>query len=392
MKPKLIPLFLQLHRLICKHPSESGGLIGGKLGEVLYYYSIYKTFDKPYFAEKAVQLLEDVLASIAEDEASFEGYALSTGSAGLLYTITLLQQDGLVEIDIASQLGGLDSDLVKTTIQNWETSQRGDLLYGLAGVVHYFSLRLNEPVVQQYLSKLLHSFFSRVQNEEQGCWFKNNFTSSTDQEDINFSLSHGLSGILLVLLNLIKKGFEVPGMKSIVIKGIEFILAQQNNHATGNNGIAEFPMTIPSMHRENLNYHTRLAWCYGDLNILNLLYTASNTLNEIHWKKIADDIGNQVILRKHPKTALVSDSQFCHGYAGIAQCYQNLFAISANEIYNTAYNDWLDLTLSALPGDIMSKIFEKKASDLLEGYMGINLVFLSCMSKEKLDWTKLLLI
>lgn len=384
-------LFQKIDTIIRQVQPANNFLLGGKLGLSLYHFSVYEALGNQSAGERAIQLLEEVLNQETGYPVPLAGMSFASGTSGLGYLITLLVKAGLIEMDLEQELKELDDSIVAEALLQIRNDHL-DYLYGAMGAIHYFSLRADEPSIRQHLSVLIAAVADRAVKEEQGTWFPSYIVEEKDKDRIDLSLSHGNTGFLLILLNLAGKNILRDRIESIVTGGIRFILSSQMTPNPGTGQHTLFPFMIEVAERSATTYSERLAWCYGDLNILLLLYKASVVFNNSTWKSAADTIAQQVLLRKDESSTLAADAHFCHGTAGLVQVYQRLYDLSANESFLQARDHWMQYTLELTGKEMAANHYQNKEGDILTGWAGINLVLLSYGSKKSLSWTSALLL
>jgi lantibiotic modifying enzyme len=397
--------FNELHQIIKSKTPASNSLLGGRLGMVLYYYSLYQAFDKPEYAEKSVALLEEVLHQMDTTSPEIFGNSFGAGGAGLGYVITTLHDAGLIEINLQDELELLDQFLFTSAMEQITKYDAIDYLHGAMGVVHYFtqrlpvldkdavqSSRLGNDVIKEYLQKLTGAICSKAIEEAEGNWFKNYVVDEKEKLEINLSLSHGLSGLLVLLTQAQEKIPVNPFLQHTIKEGIDFMLAQQAEVDFLKNKFSFFPSTINSANKKTKFFSPRLAWCYGDLNVLLAMYKTGALLEIPEWINRANLLGSATFMRKKLAEVGAADTHICHGTAGLAQFYKRLHEISHQQVYQTAWRHWIQQTLELLPSELQKGLYIGNECGLLTGLAGVNLALASFISKKELAWSKALLL
>ncbi|HEV7781400.1 MAG TPA: lanthionine synthetase LanC family protein [Chitinophagaceae bacterium] len=388
---KVYAVFQNLHAIIESSIPRSNYLLEGKLGLVLYYFSLYEAFGEMDHANKCIELLEEVMNQEDEEPAPLSGTGFANGTAGLGFLLFLLQKKGLIDIDLQEELKELDESLTTQALRQIE-EERNDYLHGAMGIIHYFLTRIDEEDMRKRVELLVTAFCSKAVLQKEGVWFRNFIIDAKEKERIDLSLSHGNAGFLLLLLNVLETGILEQGIKDIIEKGIGFIISQQMEPNPAQGQYAVFPFSVHSRNRTDQFFSQRLAWCYGDLNIVLLLYRAAAQLEQPGWKEMADHIAEQTIQRTGPGSTLAEDSHFCHGTSGLAQFYKRLFAITGDKKFSEAADHWIGQTVSNAETEWKKNKYTGKECSILSGLPGINLVLLSCISKNELTWSRSLLL
>lgn len=383
--------FFYHHKLINNTRPITNSLLGGKLGLVLYYYSLYEAFHNKKDANKSIVLLKEVLSDLNKPYKLF-GNSFGTGLTGLAYIINILVREGLLEINFGSALKKLDCSLYESALQQINLHDSIDYLHGALGVLHYFTKRLPNPVVSKYTLNLSLALCSKAIEEKGGIWFRNYIMLEKEKEEINLSLAHGLSGILLLMISAQEKMPMQPVIINTIEKGIDFLWSHYKKVDGFEQSKSCFPSIINSINRKNKRYSARLAWCYGDLNIVMATYKAACLLKKPHWTREGTLLGAHTLTRMELTDIGATDSHFCHGTTGLAQFYKKLFEITGKPMYKNAWLYWIHKTLSLLPNENKRKLYAGKECNLLEGMVGVNLVLLSFISDNKLSWSESLLI
>lgn len=392
MKETVTQSFLMLHKIIEKHQPQNDGLLGGRLGLALYYQALYEAFDKPSHGEKAASLLGEVFSNLSKNSMQLFGNAFGGGGAGLGYTVTQFYKAGLIEASLHDDLETLDDYLYKTSLEQIMQQDKIDFLHGGTGTIHYFTQRLPDKKIEEYLVNLIAALCNKAVKEERGIWFKNRVIERKENSEINFSLSHGLCGFLLILINAYHAGIKLDCIKETVSRGIAFILSYQQDIDIPKKKWSLFPSTVNALNRSDFFLSQRLAWCYGDFGPVLLLYKAASIIDMPDWIDKANLFGTFTLMRKEPEDTATTETLFCHGTAGIAQFYDTFYRLSGIERYIKGQEYWIDKTIEMLPAELEKAAYHGKECDLLEGPVGVNLALLSYISEKQLSWSRALLL
>jgi lantibiotic biosynthesis protein len=383
--------FNQLHQRIEAATPKIHGLAGGGLGLSLYYYNRYKAFGEDADAEKAVTFTEAALEHLNDEQQADFGFTYAQGTTGLMYMLNLLQQEGLIEADMEGDFGELDAFLLNAAKDQLQISNN-DFLHGVMGVVHYFLSRLPSPVIEKYLYDLLGDFCSRAITEPEGTWFRNYVLPIDDLDEMNFGLSHGQTSFLLLLMQAYQKGIRIAAIPALVQSGINLMHHYIQPVRFEAEQFSFFPTSVNAKDKTLLSLSTRLAWCYGDLNMVQVTLKAAIFLNQPALTAKAHEWGHATLKRNTPASVAVFNSHFCHGAAGLAQYYRYLHQVSGMAEYEQGAQYWLRQTLTLLPGDLEKGLYKDGETELLDGLTGINLTLLSFLSETPLTWGHALLL
>ena len=129
-------------------------------------------------------------------------------------------------------------------------------------------------------------------------------------------MSHGVSGILAILIIALQKGICVSGQKSAIeILAHKYIL----EYKVVENNIPYWPGMLSYekfKKREIDDLSRRMSWCYGSIGILRSLQLYEQAFPDYRLKREIEDA--VISLSKIPCEEYLFDSPtICHGYAGM---------------------------------------------------------------------------
>ena len=320
---------LQQQSDICK------SLLGGDFGSVmfLYYYSKFKHS----YEEKADSLLDKIL-----NDSQKELYSYCNGLAGFGIGLSHLEKDGFISGAIDS-LTKYDRNLsIALDIELYNNNH--DFLHGFIGLGFYFLQRcLDGNFICNYdLEKIISHLIVTSEQTEKGIRWA---ISNDPQKRYNISLSHGISGTLILLSRIYTLKYTTNIMKyrirTLAIGAIEYIMSQALDPET--NG-SYFPSTSIEC---SINTYSSLGWCYGDLGVALALLEAGETFeNSVAIQKAHEVLKYNAIFRRDLKSNLVSDCCICHGAAGIALVFEEMFYKTNDKIFLEAFNYWKNIVVS----------------------------------------------
>ncbi|THU34983.1 hypothetical protein FAM09_23635 [Niastella caeni] len=381
-----------LNRILQSTSSSStqNTFFSGRLGLLFYFYHAYQATDNSDFYQLGEKLLEAVFEDLNSGNPGLIGTAFSSGGAGLGYVVNALNKQRLITFEVDNEFNELDKYLFNTALSQIEEDSI-DYLHGALGVLHYFNDREQTPVVNAYVNTLVEKLCERAVYTDAGVWFRNHVIKLDEKENINFGLAHGLSGILMILINAWPHVQNKDLVKKVVKEGISFILRHKIDVDFSNEEYTVFPFSIKQEASE-ITATSRLAWCYGDLNEVLLFYRSHQMLGDAQLTSLADVIGTQTLLRKTSKATLAKDSHFCHGASGLAQFYRTLYLETGNLAYQQGYEYWIEQTVIMLDRDMKEGRWNGKEHNFLDGLLGSAFTLLSYVSNKELHWSRALLL
>lgn len=378
--------------LIKEKPKEQGiGLMGGSLGEILFFLHYAKFTGNKSFEDQAVLMLKETLEDISGGI-----YTFASGFSGLGWLLEYIKKHNFAFIETNDVLEEVDKFVYLRMNQDLIKGNY-DYLHGALGAGIYFLNRTNCDLRDQSLNHLIMGL-QKLSIEEKD-YLKWNFYSMEDQEveigRYNLGVSHGIPSILYFFLKSLKSGILHPRTEIILNKCTKFILNQEMDKRKGS-FFSNFCNEKPS------NDKSRLAWCYGDLGICCILLQIGKHYNDEQILNKVEEIMDYSCSRKDLANNMILDAGLCHGCSGIAHIFNIMYKFFKKRSYLDASEFWYEQTLAfahfsdGLAGykSFNPTLAEKyqKNRGFLEGISGIGLSIISFLSKEKLYWDEALLI
>lgn len=379
-----------IHKVIEHAPVYNDGLFGGVLGLILYYYHYAEITGDLGTRQKADELIADLFERVNHGSPRFIGHTLSAGTTGFAYIVQYLNKQGVLELNFKDEFNELDDQLFSFAIADID-EDKIDYMHGAMGIFLYFiSGDLTIERVRK-INGLFDKLVTKVVFTKDGAHFVNLGLERLTVQHRDLSLAHGLSGILLLILKAYPVLNDKATANKIIEEGIRFIMAYELPIRFPDSEFSIFPCSF-RVDTIEIDRFNRLAWCYGDLNIVLLLYRAATILKIDGYKILADNIGAKTVLRSDYVSTMVNDTHFCHGSSGLVQFYDTLFRESGVSIYAEAREFWYKITLELALSELASGRYSKNPISLLEGWVGVALVLLSRENIRETKWQGLFLL
>lgn len=388
LKADAFDLLKKADHLIASANPTNDSLTTGSLGLAIYHYSAACVFGKPQDYSRAESLVHNVLNRFNTADSSLLQASFSRGLSGLGYTFNYLSDKNFIDFNMETEFSGIDEFLFNQAILQVRVDNN-DYLHGAFGILFYFLSRKKAPAIEDFITRIIEEIHVNLSCQDD--FYIRNVVIGNMKDKINFSLSHGQSGFLLILLQAIEAGYDIPRSLELVKKCIAFLLKNLQEPDTKKNAFSFFPVSMQEQ-SQSVDCINRIAWCYGDLNQCLLLYRLAGILEENKYLKIADLVGLSSIMRVTPDSTLCNDSHFCHGASGIAEMYRALYALRPLPAYEEAYNMWIRKTIEFLKRELEKGAYINKEAELLEGLVGPALTLLSFISGKQLDWQRFFLL
>jgi len=399
MEKYLERIATEIHKESFQNPSPGYGLLGGKMGEILffYYYSSINEKFKDLADTKLDKLIEDISEGNIYHASSF-----CNGFSGVGIGLHLLEEKGFIE-GTDDMLDDLDDILTHTLIKDIAKNNY-DFLHGAIGIGFYYLKHYkSNPVKSGENIKRIFDYLniSAVHDERTGgCKWIEIAKDLEDKNKIirryNLSLSHGMSSIIIFLSRILDKnigGIDNTKVKELLERAITYIINQRIDYKI-------YGSYFPNIALENTETisKSRMAWCYGDLGIAMALWHGGKSLNRKDIAELAIEILLYSTTRTDINDTLAFDAGLCHGAAGIGQIFYRMYKETQEPELLNAYNFWKAETISMLyhndgigghkKFNSKDKIWEN-SSAVLEGSAGVGLFLLT---EQDPDWDEILLL
>lgn len=366
------------------------GLYGDNFGLAIFLHLYGRTFETSEAQETANLIIEETMKSPLIDK--YPSFA--SGLVGDCFALILLQKKRFIDSVIDSQIHDY---LFKELMFLIKNNTKWDLLHGFLGYALYFlEDKSFGKCNQEALHTIVATLYQKAEINEDICKFRRIFVrpgdikSVTIYDNYDISLSHGMTGIILVLLKIYERNIARDLTKELIFKSINYVLTTQikgRSHCL-----------FPSSVRSGKPQPSRLAWCYGDLNVGWCLWKAGKVFGDTYWLQNSLRIFHNCARRRTAEETSVIDAGFCHGSAGLAYFFKRIYEETGDEVFWETAEFWLsDLLKKNVFKDSMTgyksyylgKWYESYS--LLEGVTGIGLVLMSFLGDNDF-WNKFFLL
>ncbi len=176
-----------------------------------------------------------------------------------------------------------------------------DVMIGLSGVANYLLIFYKEDYIRNTLVEIIKYFISlteKIEFKEYKLprYYIKNENQFTDFDKklykngcINFSLSHGIAGPMLIMSKAIKLGIEIPKQR----KAINYMLNDMLKFSYTNDlGYRIFSGRVSLekyINKEADTSNTRASWCYGAIGIGKAVYIAGDIVKNNKALEIASN-------------------------------------------------------------------------------------------------------
>ncbi len=266
-----------------------------------------------------------------------------------------------------------------------------DLFSGYIGVGLYFIEKSTSRYAKPALQKIVEAISEHAIEDDNGFFFYDySFPEEDKNYSVNLGLAHGMPSLVIFLSKIKKLGYFETTVSRLIEKSIGWILTHKLK-----NRASLFSDKISSSDLID----SRLAWCYGDLDIALMLYHAGIALENKDWIDEGKAIAIHSSYRRNINELFLKDSCLCHGFSGVYYLFTKLHENLKGEQLNDAKQFWFKEIFKRSVSEELAglKTFyqtEEPSLDhsLLEGLAGIGLILLSSLPGANNDWDKFFLI
>lgn len=311
------------------------------------------------------------------------------GFAGVMWVYLNLIKIGLYDLEEDfSTIDSLFLDKIK------EEKQKGnyDLFYGILGYGLYFIERGSlDKNCQKYLNLIVDILEEISLNDKKGIYWVDTLAK---KKVVNLGMAHGIPCIISFLCKVYEITFYEKALE-LAHKSINWLVDKKCNFEN----YSLYPQAIDLRYlsrKEDFDYNSRLAWCYGDLAVavaiskFNKIYPQSSITTHIDELIYALSFRNM-----NEGNSGVKDMGICHGVAGIYYLYTKLESLTTNSNVKLSKEYWKDYLLQ---GDKIQDYYTLTYSDskehlsndvgILCGYSGIGLTILGIKNDKYNYWEK----
>lgn len=387
-KDKAVLLLHKISEIVENSKPVNDTLFGGNLAVAFYFAHLYEIFGEEKYAGIAIDRLENVLTAFNENRSALFGPYFCNGFSGLLYVISLFIGKGLLSAEIKEDADLLAEQLMQSAFAGVDEDYN-DFVHGSFGTLHVLTHYAEQFKEYGLVNHFLHKVESRYKHAGNP-WIASYAEGEQEKKKVNFSLSHGQTGLLIVLLKAFSAAGYSVGSSNFLKRNIDYVLSFKNHlPIEGTNNY--FPSVV-NTEDGACKASGRLGWCYGDFGQALLLYKAAAFFNDKTYLAAAEDTGIKTTHRRTYETTLLNSAQLCHGTGGAAHIYKTLWQQSGNAAYYKAYNYWMQQTIAYTEKELLNPVAARTQTDIVEGLPGIGLALMSYISGKQSDWGNLILL
>ncbi|WP_167018981.1 lanthionine synthetase LanC family protein [Chitinophaga sp. Cy-1792] len=375
---------------------RAGSLFKGPWGALLYMFYYEQYIDQD--ADNAAALLEKIYAAYSPDEGL--NYSFCNGHTGPYWLLDHLNRHEFLDMDMQHIAG--DFITIAITQSRFHTEMKNfDFLHGSIGICNFMMSFADREDVREHLAWFTDQLMAVSKVTPQGRSLPIFYTYEQPAGEYvdAFSLAHGSCAALILLAKIYTAGIATDTCRQLAAESIDFIL----NHRLQVNDTGMNAMYPAILDGKYSSAHSRLAWCYGDLNVAWMLWYCGKTFNNAAWKNEALAVMHYNTRRLTHEAAGVMDNCICHGTSGIAAFYRKFWFETKDPAFLECATHWHNMAVSEVSFSEDNskhgiKVWQGKdkeweyAWDLLDGGAGVGLSLLSQLQDQPLMWDECFLL
>lgn len=387
-----------LHRALEKNGQDVPvSLMSGLTGIALFFFYAGRATANAAYTKTGADLVDQVFDRLNRVEAlnTKRMHSLCTGLCGIAFTMFHLRKYGFIDLAFEEEFSMLDEYLAEQARTDYKKGV-SDFLHGPMGVYYYFLQRYPQEPLGRYLDGMTADFLAHARHNEQGLRIRNMVLEEVHENEYDLGLAHGMAGNILIFSKGEERGYQHPQLQTIISDALKYVKSMQRDQK-GPLANSLFPSSVDETYAldhdvNQNNYQSRLAWCYGDLNLAWMFIKLGKQYGaaELYERGVA--IGLDTAARNAYRDHLVGDIFFCHGSSGVSYFYRRLYEESGVPAFERASDHWMDHTLERFARFPATTANPKRAFSFLEGLPGLGLTFLPAGDKSNFSWDEILLL
>lgn len=370
-------------------------LFSGVSGAILCNFFVGQSLKDSKFLGQGEDLLDHLLKILNEKTFKLSNFfSFCNGLSGVCFLLDLLYREGFIKDSILDDMMDVEEFLFELGLKSIKVG-KSDFLHGGMGVLYYFLKRTEDKINEDRVIKMVEAYYDSARIDHWGMRMKNSVLLEREEEEFDLGLAHGLSGHLMILSEVYKKGICKELIDELILKGVQYIENKSlNPEITGYKGMypVSFIEKIPFDDPKNIEfYDSRLGWCYGDLNYAMMYLKLYEIFGINTYRNKALEIGRFAANRMCLENAKIKNVFFCHGSSGVSFMFLKLFRFSSEHIFYEANQFWLEHVIENIDHNVeFQEEFSK--SCLLNGRGGVILSLLAQIGDVENNWSELYLL
>jgi len=376
---------------------DNNSFFGGKIGQAFYFNFLGNSLKEVSLKEKSNVLFSEILGYYNENTPKSNSFfTYCSGLSGLGVVLNYLVENKLLDFDIANFNEELQPILFEKASYDLNKKFNYDFLHGAIGIGFYLLETDNEHLYVPKIIEFLDSI--KIEDDSDSIYWREYHKEekrNQKEEVINFSLSHGMSSILIFFCRAYEKGVSQEKCEELAKKCSNFIMKHQLDINTSKHYFPNILVNKKAIGGQE-------AWCYGELGTSFALKKYSNVFFDEKVESLVKTIFLHNAKKRGGEISRTIDAAICHGSTGLLMMYNRLYKMYGDIEFKNACEYWYQVSIDfskykdGVAGYMAyngySKKYDKKSYGLLEGAIGIDLMLTTYKYNLDQSWDKLFLI
>lgn len=337
------------------------GLNDGILGYSLFYYRHHLLTNEEASFDKMIYFIEEALNRLNSD---YKSHKVKEEIVEIgIYLLFLLEKGLLDGEEIKETLDvfdGIIEDFVYSKIQIEDLDYTiGSLKAGV-----YF-LKRNSKRSVVIIDVILDAIERLAIASDKGVYWEFKLRNN-EIPKVELGLGHGISGVILFLLQSIELGYYEKRSRNLVHDALNFLISQKKE-----SGVNLF--AINAFENEYFDYNNL---SYGDIGIGYTLLRSSEVLNVPFYKEVSLKVLKNAAAYRDDKRQFIKDANVVYGASGLYSFFNYIYKITNDKVFYEAKNYWF------------SKIIEFGEQDNDNKWAGFQTYFNSVYDFAQLGFTQ----
>ncbi|MGM1431263.1 lanthionine synthetase LanC family protein [Sphingobacterium lactis] len=380
MRDTLKIIIDDIYNKVIAKPENGLSLFSGEAGRLLFKM-IYL---KKYKDDDIIENMDEQFQFLAEESFDYTYPTICNGKSGINWLFCYFYYQNQLDYETLNIICWDNENLAKMAI-NYIKSGNIDFLHGGLGISYYLLYNpdfRDVPFFETVFNLLLEineKFGGRIPYWD----FE---TANFMPDKLNLGLSHGLPSILKFCIQSYNSGICKAHAHDLAKRIVNSILKIKPSGSP----LIYYPSIYDFNDTTDRNYHSRLAWCYGDLSLGYILLQYSLTFKDKEVELYSKEILLSTTKRQSLIETQINDVGICHGISGVIHIYNKLWHLTNDTVFKDACDYWLVQIINTWEkdNDIIYKKFNSSkgvfepSNGLLEGSIGVGLVLFSFLHEE----------
>ncbi|MEO0733403.1 MAG: lanthionine synthetase LanC family protein [Bacteroidota bacterium] len=319
-----------------------------------------------------------------------------SGLAGVLFAFKHLEEQDFYPDPLSSGSLKVLIDTFITCCEKDFAERNVDFLHGPLGIFYALLKWWPHPEAERGMNFILDRYLQQLKQDDRGIRVFNGVIFNQHEAEYNFSLSHGMTGHLLILAEAYRRGYRREQLRPVLEGMVRYISAQARPAQTP--GQTRYPSYFVEdeafwQTERPEAFCTRLGWCYGDLNVAMAFMKVGDVLKDQDLKNHGVEVAANTVVRTDAEETQIGKNPYvCHGASGLALTYGILYERTRLPAFATAQEHWLGFTDRLLEEQLENYPALNVSLSLLEGLSGIALTLLSEKQRQTLPTAEFFLL